>query len=66
MGKAVPKAIKQKANVLLTEFPESFSKDFEKNKAVINSFELPLPKISRNLIAGFITRKMAQASKAKA
>lgn len=63
MGKAVPKAIKQKANLLLKEFPEMFSKDFVKNKEVINSLELPINKISRNLVAGFITRKMVQASR---
>lgn len=66
MGKAVPKAIKQKARVLLTESPDSYSDDFDKNKEEINKLEFPFfeaSKINRNLVAGFITRKKAQDRK---
>tara|TARA_Y100000310_G_scaffold342688_1_gene446936 strand:+ start:4321 stop:4512 length:192 start_codon:yes stop_codon:yes gene_type:complete len=62
MGKSVPKAIKSRSNILIKMFPEKFSRDFEKNKLVIDSFELPFSKTDRNLIAGFITRKMADVS----
>lgn len=58
MGKAVPKAIKARAETLIKMFPGKFSKDFEKNKRVIDAFELQFSKTDRNIIAGFITRKM--------
>ncbi len=59
MGKAVPRAIKMRANTLIRLLPEKFSRDFEKNKRVIDSFDVQFSKVDRNLIAGFITRKMA-------
>ena len=58
MGKAVPKNIKQRALQLIELFPDRFSKDFEKNKAVLIELKLPFYKPARNSIAGFITRKM--------
>ena len=58
MGKAIPKAIKFRARVLLEERPELFSIDFEKNKRAIDSLKLPLYKSTRNLIAGFIVRTL--------
>jgi len=57
MGKAVPKGIKSRAEFLIKKFPNKFSKDFEKNKQILNKLDLPLSKVTRNLMAGFITRK---------
>ncbi len=57
MGKAVPRNIKQRANLLIEKFPDETSDDFEKNKEFINSMELPFSKKTRNLMAGFITRQ---------
>lgn len=57
MGKAVPKAIKVRAETLLGKFPENFSGDFDRNKKVIDALGLPISKFDRNMIAGFITRK---------
>jgi len=62
MGKAVPRGVKTKAHTLIKLYPDSFSKDFEKNKEFLNSLELPLPKLTRNLIAGFISKQMAKKS----
>ncbi|HZX34077.1 MAG TPA: 30S ribosomal protein S17e [archaeon] len=56
MGKAVPQNIKSRANVLIQAFPENFSDNFEKNKDFINSLGMPLSKLQRNLVAGFIVR----------
>lgn len=56
MGKAVPKGIKSKANTLVKLYKDKFSADFEKNKKFIDSLSLPLPKLTRNLLAGFITK----------
>ncbi len=55
MGKSVPKGVKNKAEILLRE-RDDFSKDFEKNKEVINSMNFGFSKKIRNLIAGFISR----------
>jgi ribosomal protein S17E len=64
LGKAVPKGIKSKALLLLKEFPDKFSTDFEKNKLVLEEFGHGLfSKTNRNLIAGFIARKVVQQEK---
>lgn len=60
MGKAVPRNIKQRANLLIEKFPDETTDDFEKNKEFINSMELPFSKKTRNLMAGFITRQKKQ------
>ena len=56
MGKAVPQNIKSKANTLLDTYPDRFSSDFEKNKELINDFDMSLSKQQRNLLAGYISR----------
>jgi ribosomal protein S17E len=58
MGKAVPKAIKMRSESLIKLLPQKFSKDFEKNKRVLDGLEIPLSKTDRNLIAGFIARTL--------
>lgn len=58
MGKAVPKSIKSRVEILLEKFPEKFTTDFDKNKQVLNDLDLDLRRFDRNMIAGFITRKM--------
>ncbi len=55
MGKSVPKGVKTKANILMGESNE-FSRDFEKNKEIINSMDLSFSKKIRNLIAGYVSR----------
>lgn len=60
MGKAVPKGIKSKVLILLKEYPESFKSDFEHNKKVIMELGIPLSKTDRNLVIGFISRKIKQ------
>ncbi len=56
MGKAVPQNIKSRANSLVRAYPDLFSKDFDKNKVLIDSFNMSLSKTQRNLIAGYISR----------
>ncbi len=63
MGKAVPRAVKQRAMVLLEKNPDAFSEDFEKNKAVLRELSLPFSKVEQNLMAGFIARKLAKSKK---
>ena len=65
MGKAVPKNVKSKANELLKALPEKFSESFEHNKKVLTEeLKIPLAKEQRNLVAGFLTRKMTKAKAA--
>ena len=63
MGKAVPQKIKSTANVLFQTYPNDLSVDFEANKRFVDSFEMPMSTTQRNLVAGFVTRKMAKAKK---
>ena len=63
MGKAVPKSIKSRVETLLEKFPAKFGTDFEKNKQLLNELELSLSRFDRNMIAGFITRKMHERQK---
>jgi len=58
MGKAVPKSLKTKAEILMEEFPKQVSHDFNKNKEFLNTFELSLSKSQRNLVAGYIARRV--------
>ena len=64
MGKAVPKSIKIRAEILLQKFGEKLGSDFEANKRVINELKLPFSRFDRNKIAGFITKKMNEKKKA--
>ena len=56
MGKSVSKGLKYRSEVLITEMPDKFGKDFEKNKASLNTLPLGLSKENRNIVAGFVTR----------
>jgi ribosomal protein S17E len=57
MGKAVPRIIKQRCLKLLKAYPESFTKDFSKNKAFLKGLSMPFSRTDINLMAGFLTRK---------
>ncbi|MBI4043933.1 MAG: hypothetical protein HY393_03970 [Candidatus Diapherotrites archaeon] len=56
----MPKGVKRKAALLMTEFPKEFG-DFEKNKVFLSSLKIPFDKITRNLVAGFIARENRKA-----
>ncbi len=66
MGKAVPKGIKSRANILIEHFADKFGKDFDLNKKFVMGMKLPFSKKERNVMAGFITRKMKQQAAAQA
>lgn len=61
LGKAVPKSIKSRSETLLEKFPDRFGTDFEKNKEILNSLGISFSRFDRNMIAGFITRKVHDA-----
>ena len=64
MGKAVPRGIKSRVEELMEHYPDQFTADFEANKAFLDQQNFPFNKSTRNLIAGFITRKINDTSKA--
>lgn len=53
-----------RVETLLERFPGKFGSDFEKNKLVLSELGLSLSRFDRNMIAGFITRKMNDLKKA--
>ena len=59
MGKAVPKGIKSKANLLVSRFADKFSSDFVQNKDFIKTLELPFSKKERNFIVSVRVRPLA-------
>ncbi len=65
MGKAVPKGIKTKAVTIMNEMAEEVSDNFEGNKKTINSLALPIGKWTRNVMAGFMARKIKQKKQAE-
>ncbi len=62
MGKTKSRTIRKTANKLMKEDLE-FSKDFDKNKAILGG-EMPSKRL-RNKIAGLISRSKKQEEKAK-
>jgi len=62
MGKIKSKVVRKTANTLVKE-DLGFSKDFEKNKAILGR-EMPSKRI-RNRLAGLISRLKRQEEKAK-
>ncbi|MBN2127460.1 MAG: 30S ribosomal protein S17e [Candidatus Diapherotrites archaeon] len=62
MGKAVPRRIKMISAELLERYKDKFVKEnFDANKRVVDSLDLPFDKTTRNLVAGFITRTVSAA-----
>jgi len=64
MGKAMSNAIKAKAKIIITEFKDKLGIDFKKNKDFLKSMNLPLSKLTINLMAGYITRSFKKEKKA--
>ena len=55
--------IKAKAKIVMNEFREHLSVDFEKNKNFIKRINLPLSKKTINLMCGYITRTIKKQIK---
>lgn len=58
MGKLLTKNIKGMADRLVEEFPDKFSKEFDKNKEALEELNVSPSKTVRNLTAGYIARKV--------
>jgi len=55
MGKQRTRVMKRQAQRIYEKAPEEFSEDFQKNKEKLKEFELPLSKVNRNIMAGYLT-----------
>ncbi|MDD5148249.1 MAG: 30S ribosomal protein S17e [Candidatus ainarchaeum sp.] len=63
MGKAVPKAIKMRVEILLEEIRDKCTTSFEKNKELLASLQTPFSKIDKNIMAAYLTRRMIAEKK---
>jgi len=63
MGKAMSNSIKAKAKIIISEFKDQLGLDFTKNKTFIKQINLPLSKLTINLMAGYITRTLKKEKK---
>lgn len=61
MGRIKSTAIKTLGKEIIAEHGEKFSKDFGKNKKALEGIKKIRSKRTRNILAGFITRKMKSA-----
>lgn len=59
MGKVRTVLIKRLARELVDRYADSFSKDFDQNKALVDELLTNTTKRLRNRIAGYVTRLMA-------
>jgi len=62
MGRIKSLAVKRTARKLMSEHPELFSKDYEKNKQMLNKVSESSKKV-RNCLAGYITRISGRKNK---
>ncbi len=60
IGRIKSTAVKTMANDLITENAEKFSEDFEKNKKALAEIRPMFSKKMKNVILGYITRRMKQ------
>ncbi len=60
MGRIKSIAIKRLGEELIKEHGGKFSTDFEKNKKVLGEVKPIKSKRTRNILAGYITKKMQQ------
>jgi len=63
MGKAMSNKIKAKAKIIYNEFKEDFGIDFKTNKEFIKTMNLPLSKLTINLMSAYITRTVKKEKK---
>ncbi len=60
MGRIKTTAVKSLADELIKKHGKKFSDDFEKNKKILDEVKKIKSKKIRNILAGYITKKMQQ------
>lgn len=66
MGRIKTTPIKTLGEELLEKYNDKFTKDFEKNKKVIETIKKIKSKRIKNIVAGYITKKKRDAIRAEA
>ena len=61
MGRIRTSSVKRAAEDLLFSFPNQFSKKFDENKKIVDKLAEVGTKKLRNMIAGYITKKVKSA-----
>lgn len=61
MGRIRTSSVKRSAEEVMSAFPNQFSKKFEENKKIVSKFADVGTKKLRNMIAGYITKKVKSA-----
>lgn len=56
MGRIKTMLIKRTSNLLVKEYPDKFTKDFDENKKKVEGLVDVSSKKLRNIIAGYVTR----------
>lgn len=56
MGKQRSKILRRRAEELLALYPEKFSEDYEANKKELEALKMFPTKISRNIVAGILSK----------
>ncbi len=63
MGRVKSTAVKTLGNKMIREHSEKFGETFENNKAALNEIKKIKSKKIRNILAGYITRKIKRIKK---
>ena len=63
IGRIKTTAVKTLANDLIKANPEKFGENFEKNKKAVNELKPIKSKKIKNIVTGYITRRMKQINK---
>lgn len=54
MGKQRTRIVKRKARKIYDKIPAKFTMDFQENKEILKELDLPVTKVNRNIMAGYI------------
>lgn len=55
LGKQRTRIVKRRAQKIYEKIPETFTTEFQENKEKLKELDLPLTKVNRNIIAGYLT-----------
>ncbi len=65
MGRITPTRIQRLGKELIEKYPSKFGKEFDKNKKAVDQLAEIQTKKLRNVLAGFITRKVKNKQELK-
>jgi len=63
MGKQRTRVLKRQAKKIYEKLPNEFSEDFQENKETLKEYDLPISKVNRNIMAGYLTTLVEESKK---